>query len=150
MVLRDVNIFLFYFMKYFWLFVVVFIFYLGGIGVGFLSNVVLLKEVDFWWWMLGFKEWFGGFFRVVGIVSDVGDECECEWEIGSFFGMFWLGDKLLLIGGCLKNDGGSFFNCIGNDCDDVGLGCVFVIVFLLMIWKSVFRLLLEFCFMCII
>lgn len=105
---------------------------------------MLLKEVDCWW-IIGFKEWFGGFFRFVGIVSDVGDECVLEWEI-NFGGVFWFGDKELLSGGCLKNDGGSFCKCIGRELvDEVGLGCVLVIVFLLMIWKSVLRLLLEFC-----
>lgn len=146
--LRDANTFSSYFMKYLWPLAVVLISHPGGIGVGSSSKAVLSKEVDLWWWTPGLKEWFGGPFRVVGTVSDAGDERECEWEIGSLFGTSWSGDKLPSIGGCLKNDGGSFLNRIGNDCDDAGSGCVFATEFLLMTWKSASRSLSESCLTC--
>lgn len=139
-----------YFIKKGCLFGVDCIFYLGGICVGFLSKVVLLNEVECWW-IIEFKEWFGGFLRFEGIVIEVGDECVCEWLICSFVGWLVLGDNFLFIGGCLKNEGGSFCNCIGSEFVEVVLGCELVVIDVgLMIWNKVFKLLFEFCWMWII
>lgn len=132
-------------MKYRWPFGVALISHPGGICAGSSSKAVLSKEVDLWW-TTGLKEWFGGPFRLVGTVSEAGDECAREWEIVSPVGTSWSGDKLPSSGGCLKKDGGSFRKRIGNELDEVGgSGCVLATVFLLTTWKSASRSLSESC-----
>lgn len=131
-------------MKYRWPFGVVRISQPGGIWAGSSSKAVLSKEVDRWW-TTGLKEWFGGPFRLVGTVSDAGDECALEWEINPG-GVSWSGDKEPSSGGCLKNDGGSFRKRIGRElADEVGSGCVLATAFLLTTWKSASRSLSESC-----
>ena len=131
-------------MKYRWPFGVVRISQPGGICAGSSSKAVLSKEVDRWC-TTGLKEWFGGPFRLVGTVSEAGDECAREWEI-SPVGVSWSGDKVPSSGGCLKNDGGSFRKRIGKElADEVDSGCALATAFLLTTWKSASRSLSESC-----